>query len=50
VKVKGTGLSGQINLEAASYETLADKGEYSIKFLILIALDDLLVGICRIRI
>jgi hypothetical protein len=30
-------LSGQINLEAASYETLAGKGEYSIKFLILIA-------------
>lgn len=30
-------LSAQINLEAANYETLADKGEYSIKFLILIA-------------
>ncbi len=30
-------LSNQINLEAANYETLADKGEYSIKFLILIA-------------
>jgi hypothetical protein len=30
-------LTDQINLEAANYETLADKGEYSIKFLILIA-------------
>ncbi len=30
-------LSEQINLEATNYSTLADKGEYSIKFLILIA-------------
>lgn len=30
-------LSEQINLEAVNYETIADKGEYSIKFLILIA-------------
>lgn len=30
-------LSNQINLEASNYDTLADKGEYSIKFLLLIA-------------
>lgn len=30
-------LSAQINKEAENYSTLADKGEYSIKFLILIA-------------
>lgn len=30
-------LSAQINKEAENYEILADKGEYSIKFLILIA-------------
>lgn len=30
-------LMNEVNLEAANYESLADKGEYSIKFLILIA-------------